>query len=115
MLVSVLHFMCYAIISEPFLYIPCTFSHAGGGLLWLQKMGQNFSWLIYKHLKKPMIYVQNAGGSWTKVMLLDKSFQSGLRWIEDRTVLKERGKSEENNCRTKASSSALVFSIADGH
>lgn len=43
------------------------------------------------------------------VVSLDKSFQSGLRWIEDKAVLKEREKSEENNCKSKASSSALVF------
>lgn len=90
MLVSVLHFICSAIVWEPFLYPPYTLSHAGGGLLWLQIMGQNFMWLIYKHLKKPIIYVQSAGTSWTKVMSMAKSFQSNLRWIEDKASKGER-------------------------
>lgn len=109
MLVSVLHFMCNAVISEPFLYPPYTLSHAGGDFLWLQKVEQNFNWLTYKYLKKSIIYVQSAGTSWTKVMSLDKFFQSGLGWIEDKAVLKEREKSEVNNCKTETSSSALIL------
>lgn len=73
MFVSVLPFTCKAInlksLPEP--PRPKFFPLQGEVFYDCKRMGQNSNWLIYKHLKTPIVYVESAGTSLTTVMSLD--------------------------------------------